>query len=152
MSQRLLTPPGSAFVAKLPQNLPQTATASLYTVTGGSVLVVGMLGVVTTVIGATATTLALGATAGSTAIATATAITASPVGTWLAPVNSSGKGGALNVAGAAFVAAPPFIVNPFVVGSPGTTGAITWTTSASTTGQVQWYLWYVPLDFDATVS
>lgn len=146
MSVKTVVP--GTLVTKAAQNLPQTATANLYSVSGGSVLVTGLLGLVTSAVGAVATTLALGCTAGSTAIATATAITSKPVGTFVFPVNSSGIGGALVAAGAAFVSSPPFIVNPFIVGA----GNITWTTSASTTGQIQWYLWYVPLDFDASVS
>jgi hypothetical protein len=142
-------PPG-IFVPKAAQNLPQDTTANLYTVSGGSVLVTGMLGIVTTACGSTATTLSLGVSAGSatTAIATATAVTSSPIGTWLVPEGSSGGPTALKVGGVVFMNAPPYIVNPFLVSA----GNITWTTSANDTGQVQWYLWYVPLDFDATVT
>jgi hypothetical protein len=150
MSARLVSP--GILVTKAAQNIPQTATANLYTVAGGSVLITGLLGVVTTAIGATATTLSLGTAPGAqtTSIATATAITSSPVGTVLFPVGSGGKATALVVAGAGFVLAPPAIFNPFVLGA-GTTN-ITWTTSANDTGQVQFYLWYTPIDFDATVT
>lgn len=145
-----LTIPG-ILVTKAAQNLPQTATANLFTVSG-TVLVTGLLGVVTTACGATVTTLALGtAPGGATAsIATATAITSKTVGTVLAPVGASGVAGALLVAGAAFVQSPPTALSPFVIGA-GITN-ITWTTSANDTGQVQWYLWYTPIDSDGSVS
>lgn len=148
MSQNLRVP--GVLVQKLAQVLPATATANLYTVSGGNVLVNGLIGVVANAVGAVATTLSLGNTAGGVAsIATASAITSSPSGTFLAPVNSAGKGGPLLVAGAAFVAAPPFIINPFLCSA----GNITWTTSAAAgAGTVNWYLWYTALDFDATVS
>lgn len=149
MSVKTVVP--GVLVTKAAQNIPQTATANLFTLAGGAVLVTGLLGLVTTVIGAVATTLSLGTTpaGAATSVATATAITNAGVGTVLAPVSAAGQvGGPLSVAGAVYVAAPPFIINPFMVGG----GNITWTTSASTTGQIKWYLWYVPLDFDATVS
>ena len=150
MSAKLAIP--GVLVTKASQNLPQTATANLFTVAGGTVLVTGLLGVVTTVIGGTATTLALGTAPGAatTAIATATAITSKTVGTVLAPVGASGVGVALIVGGSVFVQSPPLALSPFVLGA-GVTN-ITWTTSGSTTGQVQWYLWYQPIDFDAAVS
>lgn len=139
-------------VLKASQALPQTATATLYTVAGGSVLVTSLLGMVaTTPTGATVTTLALGTvpttgTASTTGIATATAITSLEVGAWVAPQASSGKAGALVVGATAGAAV--FVAAPFVVPA----GTITWTTSASDTGQMAWYLTYVPLDTGASVS
>lgn len=139
-------------VIKASQALPQSATANLYTVNSGNVLVTSLLGVVSSVaIGSTVTTLALGSapttgTAATTSIATAVAITSLEIGSWVAPQASSGKGGALVVganAGAALFVANPFVLPP---------GNITWTTSASDTGQMTWYLTYVPLDTGATVS
>ena len=146
MSARTV-PPGVR-VDKAAANLPQTATANLYTVAGGAVLVTGLIGTVTTGLGATATTLSLGVTGSPTVIATASAITSAVANTFLFPIKSAGIGGALQVAGAAFVLAPPFIIDPFIVA----TGNITWTTSANDTGQVKWSLWYVPMDAGATVT
>jgi hypothetical protein len=138
-------------VIKSAQALPQTATSTLYTVSGGSVLVTSLLGLVSTVIGSTATTLALGTvpttgTAESAGIATATAITSSEAGTWMGPLASSAKGGALAVGSDGGKAI--FLQTPFVVPA----GTVTWTTSASTTGNITWYLTYVPLDTGASVS
>ena len=149
MSAKLAIP--GILVTKAAQNIPQSATANLFTVSG-TVIVTGLLGIVTTAIGGTVTTLALGTAPGSAtaSIATATAITSKVAGTALAPVGASGAGGALIVGGAAFVQSPPFALSPFILGV-GTTN-ITWTTSASTTGQVQWYLWYTPIDAGGSVS
>ena len=142
-------------VTKAAATIPQTATVTLYTVAGGAVLVTAMHGTVTTVIGATATTLALGTaptagTAKTSGIASATAITSSEVGVWVAPGITSGA--ALQVAGAGGAGANAGFVNntgpAFVV----MTGTITWTTSASTTGAMKWYLSYIPLDVGASVS
>jgi hypothetical protein len=138
-------------VVKSAQTLPQTATSTLYTVAGGSVLVTGLLGLVSTVIGSTATTLSLGTvpttgTAEAAGIATATAITSSEAGTWMGPLAASAKGGALAVGSDGGKAI--FLNTPFVVPA----GTISWTTSASTTGAVTWYLTYVPLDTGASVS
>lgn len=139
-------------VTKAAQNLPQSATANLYTVAGGSVLVTSLLGLVSgTAIGATVTTLAVGTapttgTANTAGIATATAITSLEIGTWVGPQASAGKAGAL-VAGA-HAGDALFTPLPFVVPA----GTITWTTSASDTGQMAWYLTYVPLDTGASVS
>lgn len=141
-------------VTKAAAALPQTATATLFTVSGGSVLVTLLLGEVSgTAIQNQACTLALGTvpttgTASSTGIATATAITNKEAGTWVAPQASSGAAGALVVGGnagaALFLQAPMAFVVP--------AGTITWTTSASNTGKMAWYLNYVPLDTGASVS
>jgi hypothetical protein len=138
-------------VTKTAVSLPQTATANLYTVSGGNVLVTSLLGVVSTVIGGTAVTLALGThpttgTAETAGIATATAITSAEAGTWVGPQSSSEAAGALvngGHAGNVLYLPTAFIVAP---------GTITWTTSASTTGAISWYLTYVPLDAGALVA
>lgn len=152
MSARFIVP--GTLVTKAAQALPATATANLFTVAGGSVLVTGLLGVVTTACGATATTLALGTTPGGTtaSIATATAITSAAVGTSLVATSAAGVASALLVAPVPFLSAvPPMFIAPFVLGA-GIATSITWTTSATDTGQIKWYLWYVPLDTSATVS
>src|SRR5690349_21229012 len=106
-------------VVKAAQNLPQTATATLYTVSGGSVIITCLFGLVSgTAIQNQACTLALGlvpttGTAASSGVATATAITNKEIGTWVAPQSSSGVAGALVVgtnAGAALFLAPALVV------------------------------------------
>lgn len=139
-------------VTKASQNLPQSATSTLYTVTGGNVMVTAMYGLITTVCGATATSVSLGTvpttgTASSTGLATATAVTSLEAGTWLTLSQSGSKATGLiagtNAGTTLFQTAVNFVVAP---------GTISWTTGANDTGQVKWYLWYLPLDTGATVS
>lgn len=134
-------------VVKGPQALPATTTATLFTVSG-AVLVTGLMGLVTTSLGATATNLSLGtANDAGTSIMTATAIASKAAGSWLIPASANGVGGAGVFNTAPFFPSVPAMISPFLVN-----GNISWTTSATDTGQMKWYLWYVPLDFDATVS
>ena len=129
-------------------------TDTLFTVHTGNILVTSLLGEVTTLIGSTATTLALGSkptiasgTEETSGIATATAITSKEAGTWVTPQASSGAAGALVVGGHAGNAV--YLPTAFVVG-PGTIEA---TTSANAgAGVMLWYLTYVPLDTGAYVG
>lgn len=133
--------------------LPASATTStLFTVAGGNALVTSVFGLVTTLIGSTATTVALGTapttgTAETAGIATATAVTSLEKGTFVGVQASSGLAGALvsgGHAGNAVWASTPFVVAP---------GTITATTSANAgAGVINWYLTYVPLDTGATIS
>jgi hypothetical protein len=138
-------------VVKASQVLPQTATANLATVSGGAVLITSMVGLVTVALGATATNLSLGATptigtANNSGIASAIAVASKEAGTWMVPLVSAGVGGTLAVGSNAGAAV--FLPTPFVVPS----GFITWTTSASDTGQMRWYFTYVALDNGASLS
>ncbi len=139
-------------VNKSAQALPQTATATLFTVAGGRVVVTSLAGTVSTVFGAGAVTLALGTaptvgTASTVGIAAATASMANrEVGThfWLPPI----AGGVLLSGANAGAAAQLLGGSAYVVSA----GTITWTTGASTTGAVSWALTYIPLDTGASVS
>jgi hypothetical protein len=140
-------------VTKAAQAFPQTATATLYTVTGGNILVTLLLGEVTTVVQSSDPVLTLGCgtpTIGGTldtdGIATSTTLASQEVGTLVTVAASSGLGGALVVGSLAGSAA--FLSTPFVVSA----GTITWTTGASKTGAMKWYLTYIPLDDGASVS
>jgi hypothetical protein len=151
---QVLTIQFGLLVTKAAATLPQTATATLYTVAGGNVLVTSMFGLVSgTAMGATATTLAIGTapttgTAETAGIATATAVTSLEIGSWVSVQSSSGVGGALVSGGHAGTVVFAHGTTSFVV-APGT---ITWTTSASDTGKMAWYLTYIPLDTGASVS
>jgi hypothetical protein len=139
-------------VIKAAQNLPASATATLFTVSG-TVLIQFFVGLVTTAIQNQACNLSLGntptsGTAANTSLATAAAITNKPVGTHVVPTFSSGIGGAPVIASLAQVTVPAASGNAFVVPA----GTITWTTSATNTGQMQFYLAYLPVDAGATVS
>jgi hypothetical protein len=127
--------------------LPQTATAAIFNVIGGKVLVTSLVGEVVVVMPATANTVAVNGTPTSgTAVVWATAVsTASKeVGSVISlPITA---GGALQVANAGGGNA----VGPGFVGQIGT---ITLTTTGSAaTGTVKWTLTYVPIDDGAYVT
>jgi hypothetical protein len=138
-------------ITKAAQGLPATTTATLFTVAGGTVLIEWLVGFVTTAIQNQACNLSLGNTptggsAASTSLATATAITNKPVGSLFIPAFSSGVGTAAIVAQA--VQDQAGSAQSFIVPA----GTITWTTSATNSGQIAWYLNGLPVDSGATVS
>lgn len=128
--------------------LPQTATGAIFNVTGGRVLVTGLLGEVTVGTGATATTLAVTSTPTSgtaVTVATATSVASKEVGTQVTlPVTSGGAAVVSNAGGGGQLPAHAPYVIP--VGSLGIT------TSAGNTGSLKWSITYVPLDDGATVT
>ncbi len=137
-------------VLKAAQTLPQTATSTLFTVTGGRVIITSLVGTVSTAIQNQACTLALGTvpttgTASSTGIATATSIINLEAGTHVYLPQTKG---ALTVNGNAGAAAQMFAGAAYVVSA----GTLSWTTSASNTGAISWALTYLPLDTGAAVS
>jgi hypothetical protein len=111
--------------------LPQTAQGSIFTVSGGRILLTGLVGEVTTATGATATTLKVTSnptTGTDVDLTSATAITSKEIGAQFTLPATSGSG----------------LVVPV--------GTIDIVTSASDTGSVKWSLTYVPLDDGATVT
>jgi hypothetical protein len=140
-------------VLKAAQTLPQTATATLFTVTGGRVAVTSLVGTVSTVIGAGAVTMSLGVaptvgtatnTAGIAALTTTLANKEAGTNFWLPPIAGSALLFGTNAGSVAQLTANVYVV---------TTGTITWTTAAaSTTGAVSWALTYIPIDTGASVS
>jgi hypothetical protein len=141
-------------VTKAAANLPQSATATLFTVSGGAVLVTGLVGIVTTVVQSSDPVLSLGTaptvgTAQTSGIATTTVLTSAEVGTLVTVASSAGLPTGLAVmATAAKAGSAVYLANPFVVSA----GTITWTTGASKTGAMKWYLTYIPLDDGASVA
>jgi hypothetical protein len=128
--------------------LPQTTQAPVFTVAGGRVLITGLVGEVTTVMGATATTLKVTSnptTGTDVDLTSATAVTSKEVGSQFTLPATSGS--ALAVANAGGGGQLPSH-NPYVV----PIGTIDLVTSASDTGSVKWSLTYVPLDDGATVT
>ncbi|MET8766327.1 hypothetical protein [Streptomyces sp. NPDC004658] len=128
--------------------LPQTTQSPIFTVAGGRVLVTGLVGEVTTVMGATATNLKVTAnpTTGSDVdLAANAAVTSKEVGSLITLPAASGS--ALVVknggGGGQFPAHNPYVVP---------VGTIDLVTDASDTGSVKWTLTYVPLDNGATVT
>lgn len=134
-------------VDRLTAALPQTATGSIFTVSGGRIVVTSLVGEVTTVLGATVTTLAVASTptvGAQTTLASATAVTSSAVGSWL--TLPATLGAALVVTPVAGAVALPSLSLGLLV----PVGSIQITTSASDTGFVKWSMTYVPLDDLAT--
>lgn len=135
-------------VERAASTIPATATQSIFTISGGRILVTGLLGEVTTVIGGVATTLSMVSTptvGSATTLTSATAITSREVGA-LASLPVAGAGGALTVSNAGSLAQFPSA--PWVVPA----GTIGITTSATTTGAMKWSLTYIPLDDGASVT
>lgn len=128
--------------------LPQTTQAAIFTVAGGRVLVTGLVGEVTTVMGATATTLKVTSnptTGTDVDLTSATAVTSKEVGAQFTLPNASA--GALVVNNGGGGGQLPSH-NPYIV----PVGTIDLVTSASDTGSVKWSITYVPLDDGATVT
>lgn len=130
--------------------LPATATAHLFTVSGGRVVVTGLVGQCTTVCTATATTVSVGVTptsgtASTTGLCTATAVTSSEVGTLVSLPITKGAllVGANAGSGVQVTGSGGYVVQP---------GQIDITTSATNTGAFKWTLTYIPLDDGATVA
>jgi hypothetical protein len=129
--------------------LPASTAGNIFIVTGGRVIVNGLIGQVTTAIQNQACTVSFGAlptvgTGSATNLGTATSVLAAPIGTAIA----ANPGGATVVdlstqAGVSIAAGFPAVVNA---------GNITITTSATNTGSVSWEIFYVPLDDGAYVT
>lgn len=136
-------------VSRATATLPATTTGNIFVVSGGRILVRGLVGEVTTAVQNQACTLAIGTaptvgTGSTTALGTATSIIAAPIGTHV----TANPGGAAVVdlstqAGALISTAALFVVP---------VGNITITTSATNTGSLKWDLLYVPLDSGASVT
>ena len=129
-------------VERAAQTLPATATQTIFTISGGRVLLTTLAGEVVSATGATATNITInlvGSVNGLTvALATATAATSLTVGTEFA---FAALGSAATV-GAAFNQNNETILTP---------GNIQIVTSATNTGTVKWTLLYIPLDDGASV-
>lgn len=129
------------------KTLPATATGSLFTVTGGRVLITSIVGVVTTAIQAQANAVKLVATpSGNGAVNDLSATV---------DVNGLALGGLLSatgLAGDALVKSTgggiSALRNPIVVAP----GAIGLNTAATNTGAVTWTITYVALDNGASVA
>lgn len=127
--------------------LPATAQTPYFTVSGGKVLVTGMLGVVTTAVQAQATTIQL--------IATPTTGTAVNISNATGDLNGKEIGSTIALAttlGGTLVVgnngANVFPIGNYFVVSAGT---IDFKTGATSTGATRWVLSYIPLDAGAKV-
>ncbi|MFC8515485.1 hypothetical protein [Streptomyces sp. NPDC057257] len=129
--------------------LPQTTASSLFTISGGKVLITSLVGEVTTVIQTQAdnTKLTFDPTdAGATQdLCAVLDITADAVGTMysITGTPATAMQDALNFLPSSKVLAQPLVLKP---------GAILLDCAASNTGSVKWDLCYIPLDNGASVT
>lgn len=144
---QLATPKLGAFARGAAKTVPQNATTTIFTVSGGRVLVTSMTGKVTTVIGGTTPALKLIATPTVGTLndmCAALTITASEVGTMvsLPGATSSALNGVISKSGSVSIPGRQVV-------SAGTIGMNV--SAADATGAIQWTLTYVPLDLGAAV-
>lgn len=128
--------------------LPATTQAAIFTVSGGRVLITGLIGEVTTVMGATATNLKVTSnptTGTDVDLASNSAVTSKEVGSHITLPAATGS--ALVVknggGGGQFPGHNPYVV-PI--------GTVDLVTDATDTGSVKWTLFYIPLDNGASVA
>jgi len=147
----LLKPPGllGIKVDRATATLPQTATGTIFTVSGGRIILTGIVGQVTTALGATATSANLvhTPTVGTVGDITAPAVvTSDEVGTLYGTsglVTDSFSNNLPPTSAQCSLPARPMIL---AVGNVGLK------TDASMTGSVKWSLTYWPYDGGATVA
>lgn len=130
------------------ENLPQGTDTALFTITGGRVAVMLVVGEVTTVIQTQANNTKLKfnptATGADQDLCAVLNISADPVGELytIDGVVSNAMRSDLLIGSGGLVA------NPLILSE----GDIELDCAASNTGQVQWSIWYIPLDQDAKVA
>jgi hypothetical protein len=133
-------------VSRATSALPATAALNIYTVTGGRIMLISLVGEVTTIIQAQACTIKVTSTPTAGSAVDLSAVSASLSGLEV--------GGKLTLPAAAATA--------LVSGNAGgviakqaawiiPVGSISYTTSATNTGAIKWDLTYVPLDAGAQV-
>lgn len=118
--------------------LPATATGTIFTVTG-SVVVLGLVGVVSTVFAATAVNISVGVTGNNTAIAANPAAAYNATGVGSEIQMPAALGGQLPAAVSAKGSAAS--LDAFILKNTN----VTITTDATNTGAVTWALLWVPL-------
>lgn len=126
--------------------LPQTAAAAIFTITGGRVAIMGILGEVTTAIQNQAcnTKLTANPTTGTSSdICAVLSIADDEVGCLYGITGTVGDAMIGANAGYAPLPARPIVVN---------VGTIDLDCAASNTGSVKWSIWYAPLDDGAYVT
>lgn len=144
-----------AKAVKGPVTNPQTASTSLFTVAGGLVLVTGLVGIVTTVQGATANSFNIThtPTGGSAAdLCAATVCTSDAVGTIYSITGVAAD--LLSAQKVTGTEVPSVTFANSMAGAKGIflpSGAVSLKASGNNTGATTWTLFYVPVDTNATV-
>lgn len=131
-------------VRRATSTLPATASLTIFNVAGGKIMLTSLIGEVTTVIQAQATTVVFNHTVGATTTALSTVgdINAAIVGSVVA------LSGGANASTATQVGAAAGADCNFALGI----GALKYTTGATSTGAIKWTLTYIPIDDGATVT
>jgi hypothetical protein len=133
-------------VSRSTATLPQTGASALFNILGGRVMILGIVGQVTTAIQnqANNTKLVANPDTGTSVDICAVLSTANKeVGTLLGITGTFATALVGANAGATVLCATPVVVNA---------GTIDLDCSASNTGSVKWDLWYLPLDDGAYVT
>lgn len=122
--------------------IPQSTSSNLFTITGGRILLMTILGEVTTAIQAQATTMKLTHTQGATTtdLCATVDMTGQPVGALY---------GITGAVGTAAVAGSGVPQNNELILQAGTIKALT---VASSTGAMKWTMFWIPLDDGVTVA
>ena len=146
-----LHPPGllGVRVDRATATLPQTATGSIFTVSGGRIILTGIIGQVTTALGATATSMNLvhTPTVGTVADITGPAVvTSDEVGTLYGISGLITDSFSNNLPPTSALASLP--ARPLLLA----VGNIGLKTDANDTGSVKWHLTYWPFDVGASVA
>jgi hypothetical protein len=126
--------------------LPQTATGSLFTVSGGRIALLGLLGEVTTALGATATNAKIISTptvGTAVDLCAVLAVASKELGALFGITGIFGDALVGANAGATILGMRPIVVPVGVIGL---------NTSANNTGATKWTAWWVPLDDGALLS
>ena len=137
---------GTKTVNRDPSNLPASTQSALFNVVGGKIIMLGIYGEVTTVIEtkANATKLVANPTTGADVNLCATQdITAAAVGTMLNITGTLSEAMVETASGAVKDQVSSVIVAP---------GTIDLNCAATSTGQVEWTIIYVPIDSGAYVT
>lgn len=132
-------------VEKAAATLPQTGNQDLFVVSGGRIIVTGLVGVVTTAVQAQANAakLVVAPTVGAAQDLSATAeLNGAALGTLIGFTGTPGGASSLVLGSGAVTKGTTFVVNP---------GVIRLNTAASSTGATRWTLLYIPLDDAAQV-
>lgn len=137
-------------VSRATATLPATGAQNLFTITGGRILLVHLVGEVTTVIQAQACTVKFTSTPSAGSAIDLSAVSGSisglEAGGKITLPSVAGAGNAAVFANAGYIAVGP--VSPALVAA----GTISYTTSATNTGSIKWDLLYVPYDSAVTVA
>lgn len=137
-------------VSRATATLPATAAQNIFTVTGGRILLLALVGEVTTIIQAQACTVKFTSTPTTGSAIDLSAVSGSisglEVGGKITMPGTPGSGNAAVTANAGYIALGPLTPACIAIGS------ISYTTSATNTGSIKWDLQYVPFDIGASVA